>query len=108
MKKTAMAELGLSSRKKSLLAPAKKRVARCSVIFNAAVLPQPWIAFSVRALVSKPCASLPKRNSAPWSATKTIRCATSPFAEAVNKLKLVPPDGELVQTARDVEISFGD
>ena len=30
------------------------------------------------------------------------------LAEAVNKLKLVPPDGELVQTARDVEISFGD
>ncbi|MCA1660056.1 MAG: 6-phosphofructokinase [Verrucomicrobiaceae bacterium] len=31
-----------------------------------------------------------------------------PIAEAVNKLKLVPRDGELVQTARDVEISFGD
>ena len=31
-----------------------------------------------------------------------------PIAEAVNRLKLVPPDGELVQTARDVEISFGD
>jgi ATP-dependent phosphofructokinase / diphosphate-dependent phosphofructokinase len=30
------------------------------------------------------------------------------LAEAVNRLKLVPPDGELVQTARDVEISFGD
>jgi 6-phosphofructokinase 1 len=30
------------------------------------------------------------------------------LADAVNKLKLVPPDGELVQTARDVEISFGD
>jgi len=31
-----------------------------------------------------------------------------PIAEAVNRLKLVPPDAELVQTARDVEISFGD
>jgi 6-phosphofructokinase len=31
-----------------------------------------------------------------------------PIAEAVNRLKLVPPNGELVQTARDVEISFGD
>ena len=31
-----------------------------------------------------------------------------PIAEAVHKLKLVPPDGELVQTARDVEICFGD
>jgi 6-phosphofructokinase 1 len=31
-----------------------------------------------------------------------------PIADAVNKLKLVPPDGEMVQTARDVEISFGD
>ena len=31
-----------------------------------------------------------------------------PIAEAVNRLKLVPPDGELVQTARDVDISFGD
>ena len=31
-----------------------------------------------------------------------------PIADAVNRLKLVPPDGELVQTARDVDISFGD
>src|ERR1044071_8157880 len=31
-----------------------------------------------------------------------------PIAEAINRLKLVPPDAELVQTARDVEISFGD
>ncbi len=30
------------------------------------------------------------------------------IAEAVNRLKLVPPHGELVQTARDVDISFGD
>jgi ATP-dependent phosphofructokinase / diphosphate-dependent phosphofructokinase len=30
------------------------------------------------------------------------------IAEAVNRLKLVPPNGELVHTARDVEISFGD
>src|SRR5213079_1248370 len=28
-----------------------------------------------------------------------------PIAEAVNRLKLVPPNGELVQTARDVDIS---
>jgi 6-phosphofructokinase 1 len=31
-----------------------------------------------------------------------------PIAEAVNRLKVVPPNGELVQTARDVDISFGD
>jgi phosphofructokinase-like protein len=31
-----------------------------------------------------------------------------PIADAVNRLRLVPPHGELVQTARDVEISFGD
>jgi len=31
-----------------------------------------------------------------------------PIADAINRLKLVPPDGEMVQTARDVEISFGD
>jgi 6-phosphofructokinase 1 len=31
-----------------------------------------------------------------------------PIADAVNRLKLVPPDGEMVQTARAVEISFGD
>src|SRR5436189_5569488 len=31
-----------------------------------------------------------------------------PIAAAVNRLKLVPPDGELVQTGRDVDISFGD
>jgi 6-phosphofructokinase 1 len=31
-----------------------------------------------------------------------------PIADAVNRLRLVQPDGELAQTARDVEISFGD
>jgi ATP-dependent phosphofructokinase / diphosphate-dependent phosphofructokinase len=31
-----------------------------------------------------------------------------PIADAVNRLRLVPRDGEMVQTARDVEISFGD
>jgi phosphofructokinase-like protein len=31
-----------------------------------------------------------------------------PIAEAVNRLRLVPPNGEIVQTARDVDISFGD
>ena len=31
-----------------------------------------------------------------------------PIADAVNRLRLVPPHGEMVQTARDVEISFGD
>jgi len=30
------------------------------------------------------------------------------IVEAVNRLRLVPPNGEMVQTARDVEISFGD
>ncbi|MBA2623325.1 MAG: 6-phosphofructokinase [Chthoniobacterales bacterium] len=31
-----------------------------------------------------------------------------PIADAINRLRLVPVDGEMVQTARDVEISFGD
>ena len=31
-----------------------------------------------------------------------------PIADAVNRLRLVPRDGEMVQTARAVEISFGD
>jgi ATP-dependent phosphofructokinase / diphosphate-dependent phosphofructokinase len=31
-----------------------------------------------------------------------------PIADAVNRLRLVPPNGEMAQTARDVEISFGD
>lgn len=31
-----------------------------------------------------------------------------PIADAVNQLRLVPPDGEMARTARDVEISFGD
>ena len=31
-----------------------------------------------------------------------------PIADAVHRLKVVRPDGELVQTARDVEICFGD
>src|SRR5262249_22347753 len=39
---------------------------------------------------------------------KNYRVRHVPIAEAVNRLKLVPPHGELVQTARDVDISFGD
>ena len=31
-----------------------------------------------------------------------------PIAEGVNRLKLVLPNGELVRTARDVDISFRD
>src|SRR6202049_2227714 len=31
-----------------------------------------------------------------------------PIADAVNRLRLVSPHGEMVQTARDVDISFGD
>src|SRR5438045_3770019 len=31
-----------------------------------------------------------------------------PIADAVNRLRLVPPNGAMVQTARNVEISFGD
>jgi 6-phosphofructokinase 1 len=31
-----------------------------------------------------------------------------PIADAVNRLRLIPPHGEVVQTARDVDISFGD
>jgi 6-phosphofructokinase 1 len=31
-----------------------------------------------------------------------------PIADAVNRLRLVAADGEMVQTARDVDISFGD
>jgi ATP-dependent phosphofructokinase / diphosphate-dependent phosphofructokinase len=31
-----------------------------------------------------------------------------PIADAVNRLRLVPPNGEMVTTARDVDISFGD
>jgi 6-phosphofructokinase 1 len=31
-----------------------------------------------------------------------------PIADAVNRLRLVPVGGQMVQTARDVEISFGD
>jgi phosphofructokinase-like protein len=31
-----------------------------------------------------------------------------PIADAVNRLRLVPSQGEMVQTARDVDISFGD
>jgi ATP-dependent phosphofructokinase / diphosphate-dependent phosphofructokinase len=31
-----------------------------------------------------------------------------PIVDAVNRLRLVPPNGEMVETARDVDISFGD
>ena len=31
-----------------------------------------------------------------------------PIADAINRLRLVPVEGEMIQTARDVEISFGD
>ena len=39
---------------------------------------------------------------------QTYHVGHVPIAEAVNRLRLVPPNGELVQAARDVEISFGD
>ena len=39
---------------------------------------------------------------------QNYQCRFVPFSEAVNRLRLVPPNGEMVQTARDVEISFGD
>ena len=39
---------------------------------------------------------------------QTYQVRHVPIADAVNRLRLVPPNGELVQTARDVEISFGD
>jgi 6-phosphofructokinase 1 len=32
---------------------------------------------------------------------------TVPLAEAVSAIKTVPPDGQLVRTARDTGISFG-
>jgi 6-phosphofructokinase 1 len=31
-----------------------------------------------------------------------------PIADAVNRLRLVPPDAEMIQTARAVGIAFGD
>ncbi len=31
-----------------------------------------------------------------------------PLKEATAKLKLVPPDGDLVRTARSIGVSFGD
>jgi len=31
-----------------------------------------------------------------------------PISEAVHRLKLVPPDGQMVQTCRAVGTSFGD
>jgi hypothetical protein len=31
-----------------------------------------------------------------------------PIAEAVNRLRLVSPDGQMVKTARAVDIEFGD
>ena len=31
-----------------------------------------------------------------------------PIADAVNRLRLVPPDGEMIETARAVDISFGN
>ncbi|HEY2103484.1 MAG TPA: ATP-dependent 6-phosphofructokinase [Chthoniobacterales bacterium] len=39
---------------------------------------------------------------------QNYQCHHVPIAEAVNRLRLVPPNGEMVQTARDVEITFGD
>jgi 6-phosphofructokinase len=39
---------------------------------------------------------------------QTYQVRQVPIAEAVNRLKLVPPNGEMVRTARDVDISFGD
>jgi phosphofructokinase-like protein len=39
---------------------------------------------------------------------QSYRVRHVPIADAINRLRLVPPNGEMVQTARDVEISFGD
>jgi ATP-dependent phosphofructokinase / diphosphate-dependent phosphofructokinase len=39
---------------------------------------------------------------------QNYQCHHVPISEAVNRLRLVPPTGEMVQTARDVEITFGD
>lgn len=39
---------------------------------------------------------------------QNYQCRHVPITEAVNRLRLVPPNGEMVQTARDVEITFGD
>jgi 6-phosphofructokinase 1 len=39
---------------------------------------------------------------------QNYQMAHVPIADAVNRLRLVPPNGEMVQTARDVEICFGD
>ena len=103
-----MAESELSSRKKSLLAPARKRDARCSVIFNAAVLPQPWIAFSAHGFGVKAVSLAAEKKFGTMVSYQNYQVRHVALAEAVNRLKLVPPDGELVQTARDVEISFGD
>jgi len=33
---------------------------------------------------------------------------TAPIAEAVQQLRLVDPQGEIVLAARDIDISFGD
>ena len=41
-------------------------------------------------------------------ALQTPRVVPVPLAEAVGALKRVPPDGELVQTARGLGIGFGD
>ena len=98
---------GLSSRQKSPRAPARKRVARCSATCNAAVLPPPWIGFSARASESRPCSGAEGQFGSMVS-YQNYQVRHVPIADAVNRLRLVPPDGEMVQTARDVEISFGD
>jgi 6-phosphofructokinase 1 len=53
------------------------------------------------------CIGVPKTIDNDLEATATT-LRHVPIADAVNRLRLVPPNGELVQTARDVDISFGD
>ncbi len=40
-------------------------------------------------------------------ALQSSNIVTVPLAEALNRIKTVPPDGQLIRTARDVGVSFG-
>lgn len=54
---------------------------------------------AVRALMNGECGVM--------VALQAAKIVTVPLAEAISNIKTVPPDGQLVRTARDVGISFG-
>ena len=96
------------SRAKSRDAQVKKRVVACSVTSSAAARRTTLDRILGTRFGVKAVQLANERHFGSMVSYQNYQVRHVPIAEAVNRLKLVPPNGELVQTARDVDISFGD